>query len=553
MQRTILATVLVVFLLCAAKGRTQYSSAVDTSDVASDHWDDEIEETLVSLDLLRLDQWMLRHPEADPTLIEEIQSLRSLAAEFVAKGDLVSARAFLEAGWELIQSLPSDEVEQDSGPLDIASSDNGLFQELDSPPRFSWTRELLFGSDLWRQTFDLAFATTDSGFVESSTNPYSGLRMSFGYGEWRRGWQGYALFKYSRDYVAGELDFQLRQPLGGFGSWNIGNRFESTRYRQETFGLRYLQNSSTLLVELQPVGSVQVRLEDEFRLRRYADESELYPSYSENTGRLASYVSFGGWRIGGAGQFRFRYHTAFPRNDYREWRWNASIYSSSGRGSSFFLQLQQRRRDYFNTTPRDSTFLQTYDELYGEGDWRIAFGPLWGFRVRSFGTLRTYDSFSPFTLDYVDVELRPEFVIRLTSAVNLGVGFLYGWRDYREPAHVRDTQPVQPALRSSVNFEDYRAFGPSITLEILQLENLVLNLTETYQWRRYPNSPVTSVKNFTLYSDRNINSLLLFLSWNITPDWQFNVVANLDDDRGAEVDKGNTQSTLLSVELTFGF
>jgi len=548
-----MGTGLLVLLLAAAPGRTQSSSSPDTLAKSTESWDREIRETLISLDLLRLDQWLLRHPDADTALVAEVRSLRELASQYARKGDLASAEAYLETGWEMVKAFPADDSNEPQPAPQPTLNGDTFAPKSDSPQRFTWSRELLFGSDLWRQSFDLSFAVSDTNFTDNSTNPFVGLRLNFDAGEWRRGWQGYALFKYSRDYVSGEADFQVRRPLGHLGSWSLENRFEGTRYRPEALGLRYLQNQTGFAADLQPGRVVELHLRDDFRVRKYGDESEIYPSYLENTARVFSYLLLGGWRWGFGGRFQNRYHPTFLRNDYNEWRWDTNLYRGFAGGSSFFVELQGRRRDYFNTTARDSTFLQTYNETSFEGIWRINFGAFWGMRARTFGAVRRYDSFSPFALDYVDLEARPELVFRLTPTLSLGFGFFYGWRDYQEPRSVRMLAALPQVMDYSISFEDYRTLGPSISLEILRFDNLVLNLTETYQWRRYPNSPATSVRNFTLYSNRNINSLLLFLSWNVTPGWQFSVVANFDDDRGEEVDKGSTQSTLLSLELTYGF
>lgn len=550
MRRFALIGLLFVPLLAASQARAQSEGSLLATGAADSVAASGIEETLLALQLLKLDLWLLRHSEDPPDFIEDVQVLRDDAAEMLRRGDLATARAFVETCWELIEAM---DAEDENGSESIRTlGDNGSVVEERDPDGFRWSREVLIGTDFWRQDFDLAFIT-DTSFVEDSANPFVGLRLNFEGGDWKEGWLAHLLFKTSRDYLSGEAGFEVRRSLGGVGTWSIGNRLEGTRYRPETLDLKYLQNSTRFLTEFRPLGRFQMRLEDDLRIRRYGDESDVYPSYLENTPRALGYLTLGPLRLGVGGRLQSRSHASLPKYDYREWGWEVSSFWSAGLGSALFFELRRSRRDYFNTNPADTTFLQPYNESTLNTDWRLGANSAIGFRATAFGTIRKYESRSPFTLDYLDLEARPELVFRLSRHVNLALGFFVGWRDYREPEPVRLDLISRPALRTSIDFEDYRTLGPSLTLEILGTERFMLNLVESYQWRRYPNSQFQSVDNFSLYSNRNINSLLLFLSWAVSADWQLDLIANLDDDRGQQAHQGNSQSTLFSLQLTYGF
>ena len=76
---------------------------------------------------------------------------------------------------------------------------------------------------------------------------------------------------------------------------------------------------------------------------------------------------------------------------------------------------------------------------------------------------------------------------------------------------------------------------------------------------RYTNTNVKGifgagdVQDFSLYSDRNVNTLTLYLSWPVTRHWEIDLFANLDNDRDAKEDQSSSHTTLFTFELRYVF
>ncbi|NIR52932.1 hypothetical protein GWO43_30380, partial [candidate division KSB1 bacterium] len=56
-----------------------------------------------------------------------------------------------------------------------------------------------------------------------------------------------------------------------------------------------------------------------------------------------------------------------------------------------------------------------------------------------------------------------------------------------------------------------------------------------------------------IYQDRNINSIMLFLTWNVSRRWRFSVFANMDDERSQREDNLDSQNTVVGLEVNYLF
>ena len=78
---------------------------------------------------------------------------------------------------------------------------------------------------------------------------------------------------------------------------------------------------------------------------------------------------------------------------------------------------------------------------------------------------------------------------------------------------------------------------------------LMLNLG--YQWRRYPDS--VSKEIISLYSSRNILSVMLMGYIPLGDALILNLFAIYDDDQDIDFDQQNNQSTIFTLELEYLF
>ena len=167
-----------------------------------------------------------------------------------------------------------------------------------------------------------------------------------------------------------------------------------------------------------------------------------------------------------------------------------------------------------------------------------------GTEIRTSLLKRKYSFVSETLPDYLFWEVEPQIYFRINQEWRIGFGAYYAQQNHDKLSSVAD----------------YYKAGPVVTLELFQIDGILLSLRESFTFERYPNIQTDSGRNsdpnagslFNFYSDRNSNSLSLFLTWNVSARWQLNVLANLDDDRHRD-DSGDSQNTLVGLDLNYSF
>jgi len=511
-----------------------------------------------------LERWILKNTEkfSDPILLKEIARLKKEAENFAKTKDFQMANLWLETIWDLLQ--PNDDevllpAEDDSNFL------NGLSDiSLKPAKKINWSRELSTGVDVWhwRQEINLgtiptdaallASASVDSTILESNGNPFTGVRFKFDYGTgFRNSIQSMVFFKYSRDYVSGEVNAKIAKPIGTESSWRFENRFQGTSYFR-SFGInKFWQNTSLLLFRIQASRLFSFDFGDEFILRRYdhknenSNEDESYPDYFNNTFRTSARLNFGFGSFLQAGYRNVqRNHSVSKKRDYRENRISLSLLQASSRSFSLNLENDLRLRDYTNPQPDSLSIYNDFWENNLTGDIRLDFTRRVGTEVRGTITKRDYKIVSESLPDYLFWEVEPKFIFNIDQEWRIGFGIYYALQNHQK----------------SYSFADYYKVGPVITLELFQINGVLLSLRESFTLERFPNIQTDSTRNsdrndsslINFYSDRNSNSLSLFLTWNVSSRWQLNILANLDDDRHKD-DSGDSQNTLVGLDLNYSF
>ncbi|MCH6560504.1 hypothetical protein IH799_09145 [candidate division KSB1 bacterium] len=358
-------------------------------------------------------------------------------------------------------------------------------------------------------------------------------------------------FKYSRDYVSGEVNAKIDKPIGTKSSWRFENRFQGTSYFR-SFGInKFWQNTSLLLFRIQPSRLFSFDFGDEFILRRYDhknennNEDESYPDYFNNTFRTSARLNFGFGSFLQAGYRNVqRKHSVSKKRDYRENRISLSLLQASSRSFSLNLENDLRLRDYTNPQPDSLSIYNDFWENNLTGDIRLDFTRRVGTEVRGAITKRDYRIVSESLPDYLFWEVEPKIYFNIGQEWRIGFGIYYAMQNHQK----------------SYSFADYYKVGPVITLELFQINGVLLSLRESFTLERFPNIQTDSSRNsdpnnsslINFYSDRNSNSLSLFLTWNVSSRWQLNILANLDDDRHRD-DSGDSQNTLVGLDLNYSF
>ncbi|MDZ7288809.1 MAG: hypothetical protein ONB44_04575 [candidate division KSB1 bacterium] len=524
------------------------------------------------IDRLRLLRWLNAHQ--DTTAVDffaQVQELQHEAEAFAKQQDYVTAQLILDTALELtgLHGAPIG-ADAESGSVAAVPVTGS-----ESSPALQWRREVVVGVDLWRQEFELGFTEEESLFVDRDGNPFVGLRISLNHDpalqplplisniskssvvqESRAlNLAAYAMLKSSRDYYSGELEFNGRQSLGGRAFWRIQNRLEGTRYRRD-FNLQYWQNLTSVTASADVGKNLRFEVADEFRLRRYREQTEFYPNYIQNQASFGAIFSSGyTTRLDSRYNYVVRAHASCPADDYMEHRIDASVSQSTMANSSILLENIWRNRIYPNNVGSSAcrrTYQSTYQEEYARADLRLGLSQALALRVEGDFTLRQHKVPSDSTPDFLSTTVNPQFQFRLFSDLQVSLGYLYLLRVYE-----KDIIQVDPSTSISETsypfYEDYYSHGFTVGIDLLRTDGLLFSVNEIFEARTYPNATAQNIPGFGLYTDRNINSLLLFFSWNFLPKWQASMLANFDDDRSRTENRSDSRNTLFSIDLSYSF
>lgn len=513
------------------------------------------EEAYYRINILRLQRWVQNNLNAldNEALTGEVSKLIKEAGDFAKSDDYYLANVWLETVWELIRSqeetpayAPTPDSTANRDSVDRQEAANAGLQS-----SVVWSREVLTGVDLWRQEFSFRIFDQDSTFLEGDGNPFSGTRLGFAY-ESTSGSRFVAdgLVKYSRDYFSGngylKYDGRLRRNIW----WRLEDRFEGISFFRD-FDLKYWQNQSVLAL-FPRFGPLSIDVRDELGIRRYGEQDSTYANYVSNRFYTSLKFRFGFASLLDIGYHHIlRTHKDFPQNDYSEHKWLAAWSQTAGRVLDLAFENELRFRDYRQSAPE--RYLQDFWEYYAWGKFELAMTRSFGTEVRGTFNRRFYDKMRGSSLaDFHYWEIEPQLFLRLSSEWRFGAGFHYDEELHEDLQNSTVTDLANNAIVGN-QFEDFHSVGPLVTVDFLKAGGVLFSLQQSYLLRRYPNSPTANIADFSLNADQNIYNLLLFITWDISKSWQLNVLANLDDDRSQKQESGDSQNTLLGLEVKYRF
>jgi len=513
------------------------------------------------IDRFRLLRWMRAHQDSSARdFLAQILDLITEADGFARRQDYLTAQLILDTALELtgLRMETTGATKSSAPPIE--------------PPRANseWRREVLFGVDL--SGFEFRFADQESLYVDRDGNPFVGLRLSLNHDATPPlntrasslsglspqpeahglNFDAYALLKSSRDYFSGELEFNGRQALGRGSYWRVQNRLEAISYHRD-FDLQYWQNVTSALAVAEINQNFRFEVVDELRWRRYRAQNDFYPNYIQNRAGFGvvfnpAYTT----RLDSRYSYTVQAHDLCPSYDYLEHRIEAAAFQKSAANSSIALENIWRSRIYPNHPASDTCRIdlqKTYQEEYARVDLRLGLNETVALRVEGDFTLLQYKAPSADKPDFLKMLVNPQLQFQLFADLQVSLGYLYLLRvndkdiiQLNPVTVVRDTIP-QPLER------DYYAHGVTFGVDLIRTGGLLLSAIENYEIRTYPDAPVNDILNY----NRNINSLLLFFSWNFRPRWQANVLANFDNDHSRDDDQRDSRNTLFTIDLGYSF
>ena len=503
------------------------------------------------LSRIRLTRWVRQNiGSASRETLGQVVELMEDAQSFANQKDFETALLFLDTALELTKI----DAAIDSLSTAAASEE----QKFGNETGLHFEPQLISGFDLWRQSFELSFIE-DTTFFERSANPYIGFRMR---GEMQSNRLGsvtaHVLAKGSRDYYNGEAEIQTLKGSYNQTHFQMQHRAEWTSYR-DSLGVQFWQYHNRLRGGLAFSPELNGYIGNDFRVRRYREQTDFYPNYFHNrTFAGMQYTSGLSTRLAAEYELAVRRHPDFDADDYDEHALRLSVYQYTATNSSLALENIYRVRNYaFGGS--DSTYQNPFKEEYLRGDFRFGLSSTISFDMKGDVALRQHVFASLITPDYVHVTANPRFLMRLFDDWQLGLGYLYVLRVHgkdliRTARSVGSVDPVQATFDKTIlGYEDYFSHGFSVSLELFRLGAFMLNLTNNFEYRTYPDSQTNRIDSFSLYSDRRINSTFLFLTWRMSPQLEVNLFANYDEDSSRKQEHNDSRNTLLSVEMGYTF
>ncbi len=499
---------------------------------------------------LRVQRWLTKQQaQAQTASYSNVAELAREAMTFAHEEDFLTAEMLLETALDLISTFKDSPLEPSSPKTASA------FSSSTKKAFWQWQPEALAGVDLSRLEYDFGSEDADEFLAElqqssaqNNANPFAGVRVNLsraGAAPWDL--RASSLLKASAEYYNGAFDFAAHSAASQETNWRVENRWEATSYR-DTSGLRYWQNTSVLLGGIKLGRQFRLEVGEEFRVRQYRSAAQFSPNYRHNEiGLRATYAGGFATRVQALYEYGVRAHPSSPRDDYLEHRFEASLAQHSFAGATVYVQNIWRRRIYPLGIP-DSTFQNTYREEYLRADVTLGLSGRTAVRLEGELTLRQYETPSVFTPDFFNARLNPKVQIKLWQDWQASAGYIFLLQ-----ANGKQTPASTDAALTNGFYEDYYANGFTLGLDFFSTSGLLFSASHVFEARIYPDSQLDAAAAFNPNPNRNNNSFLLFLSWQIDRHWQVNGVANFDSQISRAEYREDLRNTILALELGYSF
>lgn len=144
--------------------------------------------------------------------------------------------------------------------------------------------------------------------------------------------------------------------------------------------------------------------------------------------------------------------------------------------------------------------------------------------------------------DYIYNYINPGIVIKPGDLTAINLGYIYETRKHK-------TQ--NGLIEQYIKDQDYNSSGLSAGFDYSSLNGLLVSLSVEYTRRRYPN--YNSDADFSIYSNRNIFSILFYAQIPVHKNIMLNAIGSYDNDKDIDSDFNNTISSFYTLELSYSF
>lgn len=458
----------------------------------------------------------------DLASLQQIEALEHEAQALVDKNQYAFALLILDEIDDLISIISIPEIDEpNSNPLKVKTA-------------------VVLGLDSWQQKFELNYGDSDTVLSENSMNPFAGIQFNLDFSKKSCTLTANTLLKKSRDYFSTIQDTRFTQALTSTTEMNLTNYFDWTHFSLIDY-VSYFQNKFTAGILTQPFSKLRLTFSDEFRLRKYDIQRYEYAHYFQNELKLALESGFS-WqqRAGMTGRWQQRRHLDFHEKDFSKITLNFSGDFSLPFNSTLriFNDLTQKK---YATQTIDTLYQSDYWENWATGQFNLPFTRFLALEINDNFTFRNYASEFSYLRDNVANETEALFRIQASPNISLRAGYYVDFYINQGNATAEDID---------AQVENYYSHGPSFSLDYFY-QKFLLNLSNTSRNRIYPKAQ--DVDDLTLYADRNLKSLFLFISWEINSAWEMNLITNYDADHDRENENSDSRSTIFSLEIARHF
>jgi hypothetical protein len=201
--------------------------------------------------------------------------------------------------------------------------------------------------------------------------------------------------------------------------------------------------------------------------------------------------------------------------------------------------LEYENRDYEILYNNDTTLVNMYNQISFLVDLRYkVFDPL-SIQLENHFIKKIYQQQSEIESDYIWNYLKPAINTDLSSTLQLELG--YEWEKKLYGKNVNTD--------FSFKEQDYESNGLFSSLNYFNNDLMSISMTFSYQWRRYPKTPANDL--ISLYSSRDIMSLIALVNLPLTQNSSFNILIVYDNDKDIDSDQDNAQSSIYNIELQY--
>jgi hypothetical protein len=464
------------------------------------------------------------------SLSEETQQLYDEALRYGQNKEYEIGSILLEEALELLKPEAGSPADiQTVKTLPIMSTPNASGQD--------FKLSALTGIDFNRQEFELGFIESDSTVEEEFSKPYIGIIAGYFF---NNGEFNFIEIQNSIRFDNENLrnDFRIRwQPVSSFyiiysGYWNEARVEETYSYFDQVLSSRLTFDLSRNLF---------LSFMNTFNYKSYRTENIFLKDFYRNR-----FNALGEWRTSFLGITSLEFWNEINEslgpqdNDYYQNNVRLGVRNDSFEKFYYNFLVDGGMRDYALQFD-DSLIFNRFQSLGVEATYEV--GVLEQLRVfiENDFLYKYYEQKSSLEPDYYWNLFRPGFRLSLFNKLDLGVG--YEW-EFKEHTGF-------PVDNYNVNEQNYNSNGVFVSLNFFSMEGTYLTTQASYQWRRYPNSLTNDL--ISIYSNRNIFSIMLLAYVPLTENFSFNVFAIFDNDNDIDFDQQNNQSTIFTVELEYTF